>query len=223
MTAHFPNTSETVTQLIDYTPRRSLYRQGLKRVFDICFALCALTVIAPVVAVLALIIMTDGGNPFFTQRRVGKDGRTFTIVKLRSMVVDADRRLAEHLSSHPHAQSEWDSTQKLTEDPRITVIGRLIRKSSLDELPQFFNVLKGDMSVVGPRPMMLSQRDLYPGQAYYALKPGVTGFWQIGDRHHSSFADRARFDADYYEQMSLRVDLSVIFKTVKVVLEGTGI
>nr|WP_269142380.1 sugar transferase [Mangrovicoccus algicola] len=194
----------------------------MKRVFDLAFVLCILPVILPVILLFAGLVALDGSNPFFIQRRVGKDGRVFSMIKLRSMVVDAESRLLEHLAADPEARREWERCQKLTSDPRITPVGRLIRKTSADELPQFLNVLFGQMSVVGPRPMLPSQREMYPGQAYYALKPGITGFWQIGDRHATSFADRARYDAAYYDRMSLRTDLGVILRTVQVVLRGTG-
>ena len=115
-----------------------------------------------------------------------------------------------------------DHNQKLKDDPRVTRLGRLIRKTSLDELPQFLNVLKGDMSVVGPRPMMVDQKALYPGTAYYSLRPGITGFWQISVRNESSFAERARFDTDYLRKLSFGTDLAVLWRTVSVVLKGTG-
>lgn len=200
----------------------SVYRTGIKRVFDLAFVLAILPLILPVILIVAALIALDGGNPFFLQKRVGKDGRVFSMIKLRSMVMDAETKLLDYLASNPEAKAEWDEKQKLSNDPRITLIGRIIRKSSIDELPQFFNVLLGDMSVVGPRPMMPSQRELYPGQAYYALKPGITGFWQIGDRHQTGFADRARYDADYYRLMSLKTDITVVLKTVRVVCKGTG-
>lgn len=222
MTAHFPQATDAI-QAVDFTPRRSIYRELVKRLFDIVFVLCISIAVVPVVTVLAFLVAFDGGSPFFVQRRVGKNGRIFTMVKLRSMVPDADRKLAEYLHSEPTARAEWDLNQKLKCDPRITRIGALIRKTSMDELPQFWNVLIGDMSVVGPRPMMPSQRELYPGQAYFALKPGVTGFWQIGDRNNTSFAARARFDAEYYDRLSLWTDIRVIAKTIRVVLKGTGV
>ena len=127
----------------------------------------------------------------------------FRLWKLRSMVVDADRKLEEYLCANPAARAEWDETQKLKDDPRITAAGRLIRKTSLDELPQLWNVLIGDMSLVGPRPMMPQQAELYPGRDYYRLRPGLTGLWQISDRNATSFAARAAYDAEYSRQMSL--------------------
>lgn len=222
MTIHAKPAADSSSKVIDYAPSWSLYRTAIKRVFDLLFVFAAAPVVLPVVALLALLVALDGQNPFFLQNRVGKNGKVFRMVKLRSMVVDAEARLIEYLNENPAAKREWDERQKLSKDPRITLVGRIIRKTSLDELPQFFNVFMGDMSVVGPRPMMPAQREMYPGQAYYALKPGVTGFWQIGDRHSTSFADRARYDADYYREMSLWTDIVVVLKTVKVVLTGTG-
>ncbi|MCA8879978.1 MAG: sugar transferase [Rhodobacteraceae bacterium] len=222
MTAHFPNSSDVISGIVDYTPQRSVYRSLAKRAFDIVFVLTSSVLVVPVTLLLALVVMADGGTPFFIQERVGKDGRVFRMVKLRSMVKDADLKLADYLARNESARSEWNRSQKLKNDPRITRIGMLIRKTSLDELPQFWNVLLGDMSVVGPRPMLPQQRELYPGQAYYALKPGVTGMWQVGDRHNTSFAARARYDAEYYRRVSLSTDIGLILRTVRVVCRGTG-
>jgi len=223
LTAHFPNSPGTISEIVDYTPRSGLYRNGVKRVFDVVFVLVSAMIVVPLVLLMALLVSLDGGSPFYIQFRVGRGGRCFRMVKLRSMVKDADRKLAEYLSANPQAAEEWDRTQKLRHDPRVTWIGRLIRRSSLDELPQFWNVFVGDMSVVGPRPMMPSQRDLYPGQAYYEMRPGVTGLWQIGERNNTSFAARARFDADYYRVLGPWADVSIILRTVQVVLRGTGV
>jgi lipopolysaccharide/colanic/teichoic acid biosynthesis glycosyltransferase len=208
---------------VDYTPKTGLYRSGLKRLFDVLFVLGSSIIVLPLVIVMSIIVSLDGGAPFYVQSRVGRNGRTFRMVKLRSMVKDADRKLAEYLSANPEAAAEWARTQKLRHDPRVTLIGRVLRRTSLDELPQFWNVLIGDMSVVGPRPMMPSQRDLYPGQAYYALRPGVTGLWQVGERNNTTFASRARFDADYYSIMSFWTDVVIILRTTRVVMRGTGV
>ncbi|WP_243721871.1 sugar transferase [Meridianimarinicoccus aquatilis] len=223
MTAHFPNSSNVISELVDYTPRDSLYRDVIKRGFDVAFVLVSALFVLPVVLILAVMVMLDGGSPFYVQQRVGRGGRSFPMLKLRSMVKDADRKLADYLASNPDAAAEWETTQKLRHDPRITLVGRVIRRTSLDELPQFWNVLLGHMSVVGPRPMMLSQRELYPGQAYYALRPGVTGLWQVGDRNNTSFAARAQFDADYYRLVGFGSDVSIILRTVRVMLRGTGV
>lgn len=138
------------------------------------------------------------------------------------MTVDADEVLETFLKANPSARAEWDRHQKLKDDPRITRIGKILRKTSLDELPQFFNVLTGTMSLVGPRPMMLDQEKVYHGTSYYHLRPGVTGFWQISDRNESSFVARVEFDEDYNDRLSLMTDLSTLLKTVSVVIRGTG-
>ncbi|PIL21960.1 hypothetical protein P775_01855 [Puniceibacterium antarcticum] len=143
--------------------------------------------------------------------------------KLRSMVHDADSQLEAHLAADPLARAEWDRSQKLRHDPRITRIGRLIRKTSLDELPQLWNVFSGDMSLVGPRPMMPEQRKMYPGTAYYELRPGITGLWQVSVRNESSFAERAVFDTDYLHRVSIKTDILVLLRTVRVVFHGTGV
>jgi len=224
VTAHFPNSSDLITGIVPETPRRGLYRSGLKRVLDIAFVVGMAAFILPVTVILALaVMMTDGHWPFFVQERVGRDGRVFRMIKLRSMVKDADRRLVEHLASNARARDEWNRTQKLRHDPRVTAVGWFLRKTSLDELPQFWNVLRGEMSVVGPRPMMPSQRDLYTGQVYYALRPGVTGLWQVGDRNNTSFAARARYDAEYYNRLSLATDVAIMLRTVRVMARGTGL
>lgn len=202
---------------------RSAYRSVFKRVFDILFVLVIALPVALVVALLALFISLDGASPFYFQERVGKNGKRFNMLKLRSMVPNADRKLEAYLRANPSARLEWNEKQKLTHDPRITPIGRIIRKTSLDELPQFLNVLKGDMSVVGPRPMMPQQTTLYPGTSYYRMRPGITGFWQISERNECSFAERAIHDSNYDRALSLRTDIAVVWRTVAVVMAGTGV
>ena len=199
-----------------------IYRDGLKRMMDICIIVLTASVTVTIIFVLALIVALHGQSPFYSQDRVGRGGRVYTMWKLRSMVNNADQALEAHLAADPAARAEWDLTQKLKNDPRITRVGRLLRKSSLDELPQLWNVFRGDMSLVGPRPMMPQQSSLYPGQAYYRLRPGITGMWQVSARNESSFAERAGFDADYDREISLRTDLGLLLATVRVVLRGTG-
>jgi exopolysaccharide production protein ExoY len=208
----------------DYSFARKpvFYRAFGKRVLDIVLVTVALPVVVPVMLILAVLASLDGHSPFFGQYRVGRDGRTYRMWKLRSMVKDAESRLETYLESNPSARAEWDEKQKLLKDPRITRIGRFIRKSSLDELPQLWNVLKGDMSLVGPRPMMLGQQALYPGEAYFRLRPGITGLWQVSERNESSFAERAGYDATYDRNLSFVTDVKVLFATVFVVLRCSG-
>ena len=198
------------------------YRSVFKRVFDIILVVLTAPIVVVTVGILALFIALDGSNPFYFQDRVGRGGRNFRMWKLRSMVPGAEEKLETHLEADPEARAEWDSAQKLKSDPRITRFGRVLRKSSLDELPQLLNVLVGDMSLVGPRPMMPNQRGLYPGTAYYRLRPGITGPWQVSERNESSFADRAYFDHEYDRNLSLGTDIRLLASTVRVVLKATG-
>ncbi len=177
----------------------------------------------PFMIIIAVLIKMDGGSVFYHQARLGKDGREFKFWKFRSMVPDADKKLDEYLASNPEAAQEWRVSQKLRSDPRITRVGRVIRKTSLDELPQIWNVLVGDMSLVGPRPMMPQQWKLYPGADYKKLRPGITGFWQVSDRNEVSFAARAKFDADYNVKLSLYTDLRTLVRTVGAVCRGSGV
>jgi exopolysaccharide production protein ExoY len=199
-----------------------LYRRFFKRAFDIAMVFALVLIVLPVVLVFGLLIRLDGGPALYSQARVGRKGRVFRCWKLRTMQVDAERRLAELIASDPQARAEWSNRQKLRNDPRITPIGRILRKTSLDELPQLWNVLRGDMSLVGPRPMMPDQATLYPGRAYYALRPGLTGFWQISDRNETSFAGRAAFDTEYSLRLSFLTDMMVLIATAWVVVRGTG-
>lgn len=198
------------------------YQTVGKPLLDCVLVIMSLPVLIPLVLTLAAIIMLDGGNPFFVQERVGRNGRVFRLVKLRTMVVNSEETLAQYLAANPTAAQEWSTNQKLRNDPRITVTGRVLRKTSLDELPQLFNVLLGQMSLVGPRPMMPCQKALYPGSSYYRLKPGVTGFWQISKRNAAEFWQRAEFDASYEREIGLGTDLKVLLKTIGVVVRATG-
>ncbi len=222
MAEYFGYDSSDVAFVSEPAVREGVYSRHLKRTFDLLIVLLAAPFVLLAVLIFALAVRLDGGPAFYFQDRIGKNGRIFRIWKLRSMVTDADARLAAHLEENPEARAEWDHSQKLKNDPRITRVGRLIRKTSLDELPQLWNVVTGDMSLVGPRPMMPSQAPLYPGQAYYRLRPGLTGYWQISSRNESSFAERAGFDSRYAAELSLLTDLRVLFSTVRVVLRGTG-
>lgn len=199
-----------------------IYRRVFKRVIDVAAILAAAPVVVPVVGVLAAIVACEGGKPFYSQSRVGRGGRPFRMWKLRTMVTDADQRMVDYLATNPEAREEWDLTQKLRNDPRVTRFGIFLRRTSLDELPQLWNVLKGDMSLVGPRPMMLNQQAIYPGTAYYRLRPGVTGYWQTAGRNRTSFEARAGYDAAYEADLRLVTDLRLLWRTLAVVLRGTG-
>lgn len=208
--------------LIGPVTRRGLYRTVFKRAFDIAAVVLAAPVVVPLIFGLAFGVRRDGGRAFYSQMRVGLDGRHFRMWKLRSMVSDADDRMAAYLAANPQARSEWEQTQKLKSDPRITPFGQFLRKSSLDELPQLWNVFCGEMSLVGPRPIMLSQQALYPGTAYYRLRPGITGYWQTDGRNSTTFEARAAYDQAYDAEVSLATDVKVLSRTVGVVMKCTG-
>jgi lipopolysaccharide/colanic/teichoic acid biosynthesis glycosyltransferase len=229
MTAHYRKFPPSLDEIIATTdlktrikPKKSLYRNGLKRFLDIMVVSLSLPFVIPIIAILAVLVARDGGKPFYFQDRIGRGGQLYRIWKLRTMVKDADTHLVAHLETNADAKAEWDETQKLKDDPRITRFGRFLRKSSLDELPQLFNVLLGDMSLVGPRPMMTDQSSLYPGLAYYDLRPGITGYWQISDRNETAFSERAFYDTRYNADLSLLTDIKILRATVDVVVRGTG-
>jgi lipopolysaccharide/colanic/teichoic acid biosynthesis glycosyltransferase len=201
---------------------KGFYRARLKRFLDVALILVSAPVVVPLIGLLALCIALTGDKPFYSQHRVGLNGKSYRIWKLRTMVANADEVLEEHLSRDPALRAEWNSKQKLFEDPRITKIGHVLRKCSFDELPQLWNVLRGDMSLVGPRPMMVCQQEMYPGTDYYALRPGITGMWQISDRNDTTFAARAKYDAAYNASLSFSTDVKILLGTVRVVLNGTG-
>ncbi len=200
-----------------------VYRTKSKRAVDLLIvAVAALPALLLVGIFAVLLKLREGGAVFYRQERIGLNGRNFGMWKLRTMVPNADNVLEAYLAENPEARAEWDKHQKLRNDPRITRMGRFLRRSSLDELPQLWNVLKGEMSIVGPRPMMCNQRVLYPGTEYFAMRPGITGYWQTSDRNDTSFHERAWYDQAYYRALSFRTDLTIILRTFRVVLRGTG-
>ena len=200
------------------------YRAVGKRLLDIVLVLATAPVTLPVILLLALFVMRDGGKPFFGHLRVGRDGRMFRCWKIRSMVPDAEVRLREHLAQNPAARLEWDTTFKLTHDPRITRLGNFLRKSSLDELPQLWNILKGEMSIVGPRPVTKDELKFYGERVSYYVKmrPGLTGPWQVSGRNDLAYHERVALDVDYARHCNVVMDVKVILATVKAVLKRTG-
>lgn len=208
----------TISPEIAFRP----YRDLGKRVLDVAAVLASAVLVLPLMLVLAALVARDGHPPFFRQKRVGRDGRVFTILKLRTMIPDAERALHEIVQTDPEAAREWQRNQKLLRDPRVTPLGAFLRRSSLDELPQLWNVLVGEMSLVGPRPMMPGQRELYDGAAYYRLRPGITGLWQVSARNGSTFDSRVAYDERYHDEVSLWLDLLTLARTAVVVVRGTG-
>jgi exopolysaccharide production protein ExoY len=204
--------------------RSTLYSRFGKRIFDLLLALLLLPVISPVILMLWLIVSCDGGSGFFGHTRTGRNGQEFRCWKIRSMVLDAELTLKDHLASEPVAAREWLRNFKLVDDPRITKFGSFIRKTSLDELPQILNVLKGEMSFVGPRPV--TQRELrkygLSRSAYLATTPGITGLWQVSGRNSASYDERVEFDTRYAQRKSFALDLWIISQTATAVLKQTG-
>lgn len=193
-----------------------------KQALDVVLVVLTSPITVPVIFLLALALLLTGQNPFYTQDRVGLNGKIFRMWKLQTMLPDAEQRLEEYLQSNPEARAEWNSKQKLINDPRITPLGKILRKTSLDELPQLFNVFNGTMSLVGPRPMMVPQKAHYSGSAYYDMRPGVSGLWQVSDRNEGEFVGRVKFDEVYGRKLSLSTDVYVMLRTVVVMLRGTG-
>ncbi|RYH10998.1 sugar transferase [Tropicimonas sp. IMCC6043] len=214
---------DAVALTADTIPPQSIYTRYGKRALDVSLILIFSPFILALVLAAAFAIRLEGGSVFFVQKRLGKDGRVFPLLKLRTMVENAEERLEAYLAENPEARVEWETNQKLRNDPRITRVGNILRRTSLDELPQMWNVLTGDMSLVGPRPMTVEQGPLYPGRTYYLVRPGISGPWQVSDRHESAFTARAIFDAVYVREMSFSNDLRILVRTVTVVLRCTGL
>ena len=203
--------------------------KSFKRMFDIFFSSFAILLSLPLMVIIAFAIkLTDKGPILFKQKRPGLNGRDFYLYKFRTMYVNNEEILQKYLESNPQAREEWRKYRKLKGyDPRVTPIGRILRKFSLDELPQFFNVLKGDMSVVGPRPYLWKEFEDYnvPEKVIKKLlsvKPGITGLWQIEARNEATFEERIRMDLEYIDKQSFLLDLKIVLKTIWVMLTGKG-
>lgn len=198
----------------------------IKRIFDIVFSLLTMVIIIPVSIIVMILIMIEspGAAPIFKHYRVGRGGTLFPCYKFRSMVPNAQEKLQEYLKSDLEAQKEWNTYFKLKDDPRITKIGRFIRKTSIDELPQFINVLKGEMSWVGPRPIIKDEIHYYGKYIndYYAVLPGITGMWQANGRSDTGYDERVVLDTWYVRNWNIWIDIALIIKTIKAVLFGKG-
>jgi len=197
----------------------------VKRTLDIVFALALAIVALPVFLITALAILLESGRPvFFSHKRVGRGGRAFRLMKFRTMLQNSDDVLAEYLAENPEAAQEWEQNRKLRRDPRVTRIGKLLRRTSLDELPQIWNILRGDMSMAGPRPIVQAEIAKY-GTTYplYALaKPGLTGLWQVSGRNDTTYRRRIELDAAYVRNWTPGLDVKLLVKTVGVVVKGKG-
>ena len=219
---------EAVTRVQRVDPPKSdfcrphRYQRSGKRAFDLAVTFILAPIWFPLVCILGCAIWMSGVSPFFVQPRLGRDGQQFGLLKLRTMRPGAEADLEFYLQENPVLAREWSVSQKLREDPRVTRIGRFLRATSLDELPQFFNVLMGDMSVVGPRPMLVRQRHMYAERSYYRMRPGLTGLWQVRRKGVGVFKDRARFDAIYDVTQGVWSDLEILVRTVAVILRRSG-
>ncbi|MCU4489093.1 sugar transferase [Acinetobacter ursingii] len=195
-----------------------------KRIFDVFFALFLCIILAPFFLLLILLVKLDGGTAFYGHERIGKHGEKFKCLKFRSMASNSQELLQQHLASDPLAYEEWHSTYKLKDDPRITNIGHFLRKSSLDEIPQLFNILKGEMSFVGPRPVTQQELVQYKENVifYLSVTPGLTGLWQVSGRNDVNYETRVALDTKYIQSWSFFQDIKILCKTVLVVLFRKG-
>ena len=196
----------------------------IKRVIDIIGSLALLVLFSPLFLVVALMVSLDGGPVFYRHKRIGRDGKPFGCLKFRTMILGAEACLNEYLSYHPEQRWEWEQDQKLAFDPRVTAIGNVLRRLSLDELPQLVNVLVGEMSLVGPRPVTEGELKHYgaAASAYLAVRPGLTGPWQVSGRNDVSYATRVAMDEAYVRNFSLWNDIVILLRTPGVVLSKKG-
>jgi exopolysaccharide production protein ExoY len=204
---------------------KNVLDQLLKRLFDVVVATSALILLSPLFVMLAVAVLLFQGRPvFFRHRRMTVDAKSFDCLKFRSMVRNAEEKLQTHLLENPEAACEWESNRKLTQDPRITPFGAFLRTSSLDELPQLINILRGEMSLVGPRPIVEEELRRYGEYAgtYLSVRPGLTGLWQINGRSHCPYQERIELDLDYIQNWSFVGDLDIVAKTFGVVLSRRG-
>ncbi|MBA3239378.1 MAG: sugar transferase [Parachlamydiaceae bacterium] len=198
----------------------------LKRTFDITFSIFALLFGLPCFLLIAMCVKLSSRGPiFYSHERIGRGGKPFFCYKFRSMYKDSDERLKDLLNLHPELRKEWEKTHKLKNDPRITPIGLFLRKSSLDELPQFWNVLRGDLSVVGPRPVIKQEIEKYFGEkasVILSVRPGLTGIWQVSGRNNTAYSHRIQLDELYVNRQSLLLDLKLIAKTIPAMIFSKG-
>lgn len=223
----------TTTALVPYQDV-SLYKSKIKRKveritkrgIDIVGGIAGTLFLIPLTAILfvANLISNDNGPLFYTQKRIGKNGKVFKMYKFRSMCVGADEKLKKYLEENEEARKEYKKYKKLKHDPRVTKIGEFIRKTSIDEFPQFINILKGDMSLVGPRPYLEREKEemTYYYKYIVSCRPGLTGYWQIAGRSNVTFEDRLHMDMDYYRKHTLKTDMKILKKTVEKCLKKEG-
>lgn len=199
--------------------------KSFKRTFDLVVVLAVLFTLSPLIILLILSLLALQGRPIlFRHKRIGFGGKEFSCLKFRTMVSDGDSVLRRHLAENPGARVEWETSQKLKRDPRITPLGQVLRKTSVDELPQLINILKGDMSLVGPRPIVKDEVKHYgPHIAqYFKVRPGLTGLWQVSGRNDVTYASRVKMDMTYVDKVSFATDLVILLRTIPAVLKSRG-
>lgn len=211
--------------LVQSAARDKAAAEWLSRALDLTVGLLAFIALAPLMTLAALAVLVENKGPIlFAHRRIGRDGRTFFVFKFRTMAVDGERILKEHFAANPEAATEWETDRKLRRDPRVSALGRYLRASSIDELPQLINVLRGEMSIVGPRPIVLEEVPRYGDYfaAYCSVRPGITGVWQVSGRNNISYQRRVEMDALYARRKSILLDLKLMVATVPAVLARRG-
>lgn len=215
-----------ITPVLEKNKTVLKFEKIIKRFIDILGGGIGVLTLIPLTLIIWIAnrIVKDNGSIFYTQERIGQNGKIFKMYKYRSMVVGADEKLEKYLAENKEAREEYKKYKKLKNDPRITIIGKILRKTSLDEFPQFINVLKGDMSLVGPRPYLPREKEDMNGFFKYitACKPGITGLWQISGRSDTTFTERLTLDMSYYYNHALKRDIKILYKTVKNVIKKEG-
>lgn len=218
------NSEATLESTNSFSIRKTLYFI-IKRLFDIVCSLIGCIFLLPIALIVKIsyLLSDDAKTIFYKQKRIGKNGKFIYIYKFRSMVVNADEVLKELLKD-PKYKKEWDENQKFENDPRITKMGKILRKTSLDEVPQFINVLKGDLSLIGPRPLIEGELDAHNGnhEIYEAVKPGLTGWWAANGRSATTYEKRLELEYYYVKHCSILLDIKCVFKTIKAVVFKTG-
>jgi Undecaprenyl-phosphate galactose phosphotransferase WbaP len=216
---------EMISRAIHSWRTSSFQYRVIKRIFDVVVLLACLPLLLPLFAIIALLVRVGSpGSIFYRQTRIGRFGRQFRIWKFRSMHVNADAILAEHLRNNPAAAQEWKECHKLRNDPRITKIGKFLRRSSLDELPQLINVLKGEMSLVGPRPIVAAEIPKFRESYFFytSARPGMSGLWQVSGRSDLSYRQRIELDSNYVQKWELLLDLRILWQTAGAVWRSQG-
>lgn len=222
------NITSLVPEAVNDEQKKSLKKvdKFFKRTIDIIASIFGIIALLPltICVYIANLICKDRGPVFYTQNRIGQNGKIFKMYKYRSMIVGADDKLEKYLEENEEARKEFKQYKKLKDDPRVTQVGKFIRKTSIDEFPQFINVLKGEMSLVGPRPYLEKEREDMNGYYQYIVtcKPGLTGLWQVSGRNDCTFDERIDLDMEYYNNHNLKMDIKIIFKTVEKILKKEG-